>query len=243
MAPSTPVYIPAPQPVIAYMVPVPYAESSMSPQSPPITQPEVHPAPAVIKTEARKIIICSLPHNTTTNELHDLLIKLLSKSRSFSGDPYQALQDVEIARHSDQKSRGHAFAIFDTHPVAKDMVKALDGLKFQNRVLSSRLAKEGAEPAKHGQEQYAVPTSGADRRYPLTPGPSTNSHREKGSRSGRRERNGERAVSSERHRSSRSGRDEGGEKRHRTKSNERSKGRSDSFNTPLVVSSSGKEHR
>jgi RNA recognition motif-containing protein len=223
------------------MVPVPYSE----PQSPPVTQPEVPPAgPAVIKTEARKIIIRSLPHNTTTNELHDLLIKLLIKSRSFSGDPYQTLQDVEIARHSDQKSRGHAFAVFDTHQVAKDAVKALDGLKFQNRVLSSRLAKEGAEPAKRGAEEYVVPTStGADRRYPLTAGPSKNSHREKGSRSGRREKDGERAASSERHRSSRNERNEGGERRHRTMSSERSKGRSDSFNTPLVVSSNGKEHR
>lgn len=192
----------SPQPVINYIVPNNYGEIPMSSQDIHSTHHDaLLTPPTVVKTEARKIIITSLSHKTTTPELRDLILKLLSKMRpSRSGDPYHhqhrhiLLQDVEIARHPDHKSRGHAFAVFETHHVAKAMIKALDGLKFHNRQLSARFAKEGAEPSS----KYSAPllvaeylataaaaTVGSELRYPLKSSSSSNTNREKSSMSGR----------------------------------------------------------
>lgn len=79
------------------------------------------------------------------------------------------MQSIEIATHVDGKAKGHAFAIFETHTVAKTVVKAVHGMRFQGRVLSARFAKEGAEPIRYGSEmgekqaelfQAQDPTSG-----------------------------------------------------------------------------------
>jgi len=102
----------------------------------------------VIKTEARKIIITQLPHTTTSAELTNLLVKEISKGKYklSIGSPSRATQEVTIAVHSDGKPKGHAFAVFETHQIAKYVINTLHGQKFQGRVLNARFAKEGAEP-------------------------------------------------------------------------------------------------
>lgn len=117
----------------------PYSSNPTSPTSPP----------PVVKTEARKIIITQLPHGTTSSALHELLTKIVSNSKRLSGYSSSAVQSIEIATHVDGKAKGHAFAIFETHTIAKVVVRALEGMRFQGRVLSARFAKEGAEPARY----------------------------------------------------------------------------------------------
>jgi RNA recognition motif-containing protein len=64
---------------------------------------------------------------------------------------------VDLARHSDGRLKGHAFIIFETHRIAKKVVDAINGHKFQGRELRASLAKEGVEPAEtvyqHQQQQ------------------------------------------------------------------------------------------
>lgn len=117
----------------------PYSSSSASPTSPP----------PVVKTEARKIIITQLPHGTTSSALHELLTKIVSSSKRSSSHASTAVQSIEIATHVDGKAKGHAFAIFESHAIARSVVRAVDGLRFQGRVLSARFAKEGAEPSRY----------------------------------------------------------------------------------------------
>lgn len=124
-----------------------YSNTCISPTSPP--------APSVIKTEARKIIITQLPHGTTTAALHELLTTIISSSKRLSNISVSPVQSIELATHVDGKPKGHAFATFETHAIAKNVAKEIKGLRFQGRVLDARLAKEGAEPSsryggKHG---------------------------------------------------------------------------------------------
>lgn len=118
----------------------PYSSSSASPTSPP----------PVVKTEARKIIITQLPHGITSSALHELLTKIVSSSKRLSSYSSAPVQSIEIATHVDGKAKGHAFAVFETHAIAKVVVRAVDGMRFQGRVLSARFAKEGAEPSRYG---------------------------------------------------------------------------------------------
>ena len=118
----------------------PYTSSSASPTSPP----------PMVKTEARKIIIRQLPHGTTSSALHELLTKIVSNSKRSLSCSSTPVQSIEIATHVDGKAKGHAFAIFESHAIAKTVMHVVDGMRFQGRVLSARLTKEGAEPAGYG---------------------------------------------------------------------------------------------
>lgn len=141
----------------AYTYAVPYMNSSYSSNPTSPTSP-----PPVVKTEARKIIITQLPHGTTSSALHELLTKIVSNSKRLSHYSSAAVQSIEIATHVDGKAKGHAFAIFETHTVAKTVIRAVDGMRFQGRVLSARFAKEGAEPARYSSvmsEKQAVVSS------------------------------------------------------------------------------------
>jgi hypothetical protein len=141
-----------PQQVYTYAVPYmgsAYSNTCVSPTSPP--------APSVIKTEARKIIITQLPHGTTTAALHELLTTIISSSKRLSNLSVSPVQSIELATHVDGKPKGHAFAILETHAIAKTVAKAIEGLRFQGRVLGARLAKEGAEPSpRYGGKQGAA---------------------------------------------------------------------------------------
>jgi RNA recognition motif-containing protein len=158
---STQVYIP-PQPVYAY--PVPYMSSNFSPASAPVS-PTSPTSPPLIKTEARKIIITQLPHGITSSALHELLTKTISNSKHTATFSSSSVQSVEIATHVDGKAKGHAFAVFETHAIAHTVVRAIDGLRFQGRVLSARFAKEGAEPSSRyysGVREEQVVASSAE---------------------------------------------------------------------------------
>lgn len=165
IAPSTPVYIPAPQPMLTYMVSLPYADPLLGTHQTAPAQAQAQ-APTVIKTEARKLIITSLPHNANETTLRTLLLKLLGSTYP-NTDPVAALHEVEVARHSDHKSRGHAFVVFESHRVAKGMVGALDGLRWQGRCLAARFAKEGARPferfggAGNGERRWLAAVDGS----------------------------------------------------------------------------------
>jgi hypothetical protein len=129
------------QPAYAYTMPYlnsPYHSSSASPASPP----------PMVKTEARKLIITQLPHSTTSSSLHELLTQIVSNSKRSSSYSSTPVQSIEIATHIDGKAKGHAFAIFETHTIAKSVKEVVNGMRFQGRVLSARFAKEGAEPAR-----------------------------------------------------------------------------------------------
>jgi len=137
MESCTPVYFPPT--LVTYTVPG-YAED------PPSSSNINHypsPASAVVKTEARKIIITQLPHSVSKSDLRDLLFSTIAKlSRGYS---YEAVEDVEVVIHADGTPRGHAFAVFESYSLAKYVVKTLDGLKFKGRTLQARFAKEGVE--------------------------------------------------------------------------------------------------
>lgn len=125
MVTSTPVYVPASQPVLSYM-PIPsYNEAptypDTGPSSPTSMAGSTHYASSskyamgsmgeeVIQTEARKIIITSLPHATTGADLRDFL---LASAQGI------VILGLEIAKHGDGASRGHAFVTLETHAVAK----------------------------------------------------------------------------------------------------------------------------
>jgi hypothetical protein len=252
IAPSTPVYIPPPQQIMAYMVPVPYAET----QTIPIQHHALPTMLTVMKTEARKIIITSLPHSTTESALRNLLDKILTRTYT-DVDPCQVIQDIEIVCHSNLKSRGYAFVVLETYHLAKSMVTAIDGLKFQNRQLSARFAKEGAQPCIQSMqsssvpEQFYIPSSGADRRHPLTNGSSSKTNRSSRQAKGLSTKYqsavpdapwpsslSESASSC----STRDGGSEMGNGSDGTKDVDPDMKRSDSFKAPLVVCSNGREH-
>lgn len=254
IAPFTPVYIPPPQPIVTYMVPISYSESVVSSQERSIQHYVPSVPPGVVKTEARKVIITSLPHSTTESDLRDLLVRLLTKSHACS-DPFQAVHEMEIARHSDQKSRGHAFAVFETHQVAKSMISALDGLKFQNRHLSARFAKEGAKPSMYASlssgQAYISPST-VDQRHALPSASPANSRRsETKSSCAQKVPSGVRSSSTVPTSSSRyaekkstlSVEEGGSEKKHRSRHAETGNKKPGSLSPPLVVSSTGREHR
>jgi hypothetical protein len=158
---STQVYIP-PQPVYAYHVP--YMSNTFSPSSAPVS-PTSPTSPPLIKTEARKIIITQLPHGITSSTLRELLTKTISNSKHATPFSSSSVQSIEIATHVDGKAKGHAFAVFQTHTIAKTVVQAIDGLQFQGRVLSARFAKEGAEPSSRycsGVREEQVVASSAE---------------------------------------------------------------------------------
>jgi RNA recognition motif-containing protein len=140
MAPTTPIYVTTHQ-VTNYPAPL-YSENSIS--SPAIGYYDTPAPPTVVQTEARKVVITQLPHSTSEAEFRDLLISKVSKF-SKKGD-YEPIETFEIAKHADGSPRGHAFAVFGTHSIAKSVIKSLDNHKFKGRSLRARLAKEGAEP-------------------------------------------------------------------------------------------------
>jgi RNA recognition motif-containing protein len=167
MAPSTPVYIPQRQPVYACF-PVAFNTGLMSP---PSTVRPIPQNPArngvngpVVQTEARKVIIKGLPRDTSEAALVNLIDQFSSRSSSSrSSRPYSSsIQHVDLARHSDGRLKGHAFVVFETHRIAKKVVDAIDGYKFQSRELRATLAKEGVEPTEIFSEQqygYMTPDS------------------------------------------------------------------------------------
>jgi hypothetical protein len=142
MAITAPVFVtPVPQtPVYTYISPVPYPET---PIPPPATS-------SFIQTEARKIIITQLPRSVSHHDLKQLLLKYIERGspQSSTYSQYDELHELNIP-HSDKKTHGHAFAVLGSEQLARAVIKSLDGLKFQGRVLSARLAKEGVEPSKH----------------------------------------------------------------------------------------------
>ncbi|KAE9378686.1 hypothetical protein N431DRAFT_292982, partial [Stipitochalara longipes BDJ] len=150
MAPATPVYVQQRQHVYACYPPT-FNNGLMSP---PSTVGSVLQAPIntvngpVVQTEARKAIIKGLPRDTREDALISHIDQLSFKaSSSRSHRPgSSSIQHVDFARHSDGRLKGHAFVIFETHRIAKKVVDAIDGQKFQGRQLRATLAKEGVEP-------------------------------------------------------------------------------------------------
>jgi RNA recognition motif-containing protein len=120
----------------------------------------------VVQTEARKVIIKGLSRDTSEAALVSLIDQFSSRSSSSrSRRPHSsAIQHIDLARHSDGRLKGHAFIIFETHRIAKKVVDAIDGHKFQGRELRATLAKEGVESAEifhqHQQQHgYLTPDS------------------------------------------------------------------------------------
>ena len=145
--PSTPVYVPQQQVLSYAATPMPFATATAP--APNLVAPLQLAYPAsstVVKTEARKIILTQLPHNISKSELCHVLEKAGFKCRSTSQRNH--IQEIELARHSDGASKGHAFVVFESHHYAKRAVEALNGIKFQGRGLQVRMAKEGAESSQ-----------------------------------------------------------------------------------------------
>lgn len=147
---TTPLFVtPRLLPHPVYMVPVQYSAQPMllpppSPQQqqyPVQSSPQLVSSPQVIKTEARKIIITGLPSKTTERDLQQLLARVSSTSTT----PRYRHRNLEMARHSDGRPKGHAFAIFESHHVAQHTLEYLNGLVWQGRELHARFAKEGVE--------------------------------------------------------------------------------------------------
>lgn len=151
-------------PVEPQMSPVPQAPSphhsqmiSLPQATSPRPVPVLDPAPRVIKTEARKIIITGVPITCSEKDLQELINSVSStqsrspRSRhrnSPEGTRYY-LQHLEIAKHSNGTPKGHAFAVLESHSTAKCTVDALNGLSWQGRTLHARFAKEGVESNNH----------------------------------------------------------------------------------------------
>lgn len=95
-----------------------------------------------------KIIITQIPTNTAVSELQAFICAIM-KARFLDTsveNPFLALQSMKIERHPDGKQKTHAFMIFGAYNMARDVVDMLDGVKFHDRELRVKLAKEGAEP-------------------------------------------------------------------------------------------------
>ncbi|KAI9050227.1 hypothetical protein LZ554_006366 [Drepanopeziza brunnea f. sp. 'monogermtubi'] len=116
-----------------------------------------------IRTEARKIVIKGLPLHTTQHELQELLSRVSSTpsassssspcsrhhQRSPKGTTHYHLQTLEMAKHSDGRPKGLAFAVFESHYTAKKAIEYLNSRTWQNKQLTARFAKEGyVEPSR-----------------------------------------------------------------------------------------------
>jgi len=246
IAPALPGYLPQ-QPVYTYVAPyvdypIPLPNVSTPSQTPPTNS----------KNESRKIIISQLPHTITSSDLRDLLAKAADKCGSASSTSRSSslIHDIEIAKHGDGKAKGCASIVLESRHLARAVVKVVDGMKYQGRVLSARLAKEGAEPGRQ--------SSPPGKLY-MPSGSSSSSHhsgnKQRVSKDTRSERrpsydtpSGESgAGETESHRESRYG---SGEKKSGAKSGEQARRRSsDVMSTPAVVDGSssrgsqGKERR
>lgn len=160
MAPSTPVYMPQRQPVYACF-PMAFDTGLMSP---PNTVRTIQQGSTgtfsgpVVQIEARKVIIKGLPRDTSEAALINLIDQFCSRSSSSrSHRSYRSsIQHVDLAQHSDGRLKGHAFIIFETHSIAKKVVEAIDGHKYQGRELRATLAKEGVEPAENVYQQQQL---------------------------------------------------------------------------------------
>lgn len=118
----------------------------------------------IIQQEPRKIIICHLPHSITDIELQALLERAAqkTKSRTVAQLDQYPVEQFEILRHSNGKPKGHAFATFYSPNIAKRVVDALDGKRYQRRDLKVRLTKEGVESTRQPspipeEEMFTVP--------------------------------------------------------------------------------------
>jgi len=201
MVPSTPIYVSTP--VYTYAVPISYGETLISPPSTALSPCHTPSSTPVVKTEARKIIITQLPLSTSAAELKEYLIKTISKShpegKLSSSASYQMIQELDLAAHSDGKPKGHAFAVFETHQIAKRVINAVDGHRYNGKTLNARFAKEGAEPAKRhlskGSADIHLISPSSDRHQPpattslssnRSPGRSSKSSKDKKNRDDRR---------------------------------------------------------
>jgi len=115
----------------------------------------------VVQTEARKVVIKGLPRDTNETALRSLIQHLSGSSSSLSScHSGTVIQDLELARHTDGKLKGHAFVVFESHRVTKRFMAAIEGYKFQGRELRVSLAKEGVEPTETFHQQgYISPES------------------------------------------------------------------------------------
>jgi len=263
MVPATFVY-----PQTVFVVPPTYADS---PYCPSVTSmqpmPSSHPAsslptptctpqPHIFPASRRKIIITRLPTTTTAEELHSLILRALSKHPSTVPDPYAAIENIDLQRHSDQKSRGYAYVILDSYTSAKVVIDKLNGYHWQSRKLEARLTKEPVETGDSVTLQGPL----ADINMNVNGNGHSSSHHQSTSRGRGREggrsksSGGGEKRSSDKHtsassemRSSRSS----GEKKHRTKDGESGKRTSKSESgsesggdgMPLVVDGSSHRHQ
>ena len=148
-----------PEMVLVHMPSVPQAPSPQHSQMLSLPQASSHtlvpvldPVLRAIKTEARKIIIKGVPFTCSEKDLQEFIISVSSTPPSRSprshhrnspvGTRYH-LQHLEVAKHPNGTPKGHAFAVFDSHSIAKCTVDALNGLSWQGRTLHARFAKEG----------------------------------------------------------------------------------------------------
>lgn len=194
------------------------------------------PSSPVIQTEARKIIITQLPHSTTVAGLTDHLSKAIAAS-STPYTPYECIHNVEIARHGDGTSRGHAFATLESHQLAKTLVRALDGTRYKGRTVQARFAKEGAEMGRYEAGMMSPP--------PLPPATLSSHHR-----NGKSPRSSKESSSSSKHNgeSSKSSsrkvrRDSEGERKEKHKSKTTVVERDDNNGAPMVVDGSSRKHK
>lgn len=168
MAPTTPVYVPQQQPVYTCL-PMTFNTGLMSPPATVRNIQQLHTnSPVsntvngpVVQTEARKVVIKGLPRDTNETALRSLIQHLSGSSSSRSSrHSGTVIQDLELARHTDGKLKGHAFVVFESHRVTKRFMAAIEGYKFQGRELRASLAKEGVEPTEmFHQEGYISPES------------------------------------------------------------------------------------
>jgi RNA recognition motif-containing protein len=236
MAPSTPVYFPAAQPIYPYVAQMPYI-------NPPTPQPSSSYQTSAtsnsnVTFETRKIVITGLPRSITEAELGDLLGQQFSSKSRHRG----AVQSLDVARYPDGSPKGHAFVVLETHEIARRLVGRLDKLKFQGRELKARLAKEGADRG-YGDgggmqdhvrqytppvDDYYLPSSamendmtGMMEELTLAP-PASSGSREKGK--DKQERSGNRSIEKEKERKS--------------KKENREKEKSTKSSAPIVVDGS-----
>ncbi|KAH8762298.1 hypothetical protein F5882DRAFT_383867 [Hyaloscypha sp. PMI_1271] len=108
----------------------------------------------VAHTEARKVIIKGLPHETSEALLVRPIVQLLS--------PLSPSQPRHPPMLQTSKMKGHAFLVLESHRFAKEVVDAIDGQKLQGWELRAMPTKEGFEPAENfysEQRGYLMPDS------------------------------------------------------------------------------------
>ncbi|TGO32710.1 hypothetical protein BHYA_0294g00070 [Botrytis hyacinthi] len=139
MAPDTLVYIqPSPQSFAA---------------SPPISY--MTQRSDKIKIVRSKVIITQLPRETSTSYLKSYLYNVIKSEYCGSPsteNPLDALRNMIIEKHPDERQKCHTFLTFDTHNMAQAMVEMLDGVIFRGKILRVKLAKEGAGPRERQQD-------------------------------------------------------------------------------------------